>query len=132
MNGLKYVLFMKEMTGKELANQLHVSQQLVASWCNGSRTIADHYLEPLGDILRVEPQLLKKELLLEDKMTLDLQLGLGGIQSEQLLEVAEVYKRHETLKQRYLNILNQLYTLEAKNRSLEHVIQQMRELLKIE
>ena len=129
MNGLKYILFVKELSLKEVADQVGVVPQLIAAWSNGVRKIPEHHIRTLSSYLRVEPDLIVKDLLLEDKIKIEMQLGLPGSHQFQQSQELELYQRHETLKERYSQILALLRESEAENHSLQRKLNQIKTFL---
>ena len=123
MNGLKYVLFIKELSLKEVADKLHVTPQAVASWSNGSRKIPTDHLETLSHFLKVDGSLLQKDVLLEDKIKLEIQCKLPGTAHYQEIEAINLYQRHELLKKRYQILLETLERTDQENRELKKGLQ---------
>lgn len=123
MNGLKYVLFVKELSLKEVAKELHVTPQAIAAWSNGSRNIPVDHLEKLAHFLKVDGSLLQKDLLLEDKIKLEIQCNLPGTDQYQEIEAINLYHRHEVLKKRYQALLETLRRTDQENQELKKGLQ---------
>ena len=124
MNGLKYALFAKGVSSTELSEELGVSPQLVNLWSNQRRSIPNQYLETLSDFFEIEPELFEKELLLQDKIQIEMQLnapklmGKEGICIDTGSTNIDMYHRLEMLSRDYKSLLFQ-YNQEAE-RSKQH------------
>lgn len=128
MIGLKYILFVKELSLKEIANHCCVTTQLVTLWCSGSRRIPENHLENLSAYFKIEPDLIKKDLTFEDKIKIEMQLGMPGTHQCQDLDTIELYKRHEALKRRYAHLLTVLKETDEENKQLKQTIKDIQNL----
>lgn len=119
MNGLKYALFVKGLSLKEVAAELKIVPQSMTYWVNGTRPIPSDQLHRLAQFLKVEATLLTKEVLLEDKIKIEVQLNLPGVQSYETLETLDLYHRHEQLKRRYKELLGFMNQTDRENKELK-------------
>lgn len=100
MNGLKYVLFIKEYSLQEVANHLGVTAQGLASWSNGTKKIPAKRLVELSEFFGVDADLLQKTIRLEDRIEIERQLSQG----EASFEVGEelgLYLQYQALQEKY-------------------------------
>lgn len=100
MNGLKYVLFIKEYSLQEVANHLGVTAQGLASWSNGTKKIPAKRLVELSEFFGVDADLLQKIIRLEDRIEIERQLSQG----EASFEVGEelgLYLQYQALQEKY-------------------------------
>ena len=130
MNGLKYALFAKGVSSTELSEELGVSPQLVNLWSNQRRNIPNQYLETLSEFFEIEPELFEKELLLQDKIQIEMQLNASKLMGKEGIRIdtgstnIDMYHRLETLSKDYKSLLFE-YNQEAER------IKQHEELIKL-
>ena len=128
MNGLKYLLFVKEMPLKEVAKQLNVTPQLIASWSNGVQRIPVNQLQALSDFFHVEAELIRKELSLTDKIMIECQLESDALK-ENLSEMATLYASFKSLQKQLKESEQRVGYYQLQNRQLRCQLEDVRSAL---
>ena len=135
MNGLKYILFVKDISLNELSEALNISAQSINLWSNQRRSIPKQHLETLASYFKVDADLIEKELCLRDKIDIEMQLNspkmkidansmMVDIGSENLTmyhQLESLTHAHESL----LNCYEQEVALNKKNNELIASIHQL-------
>ncbi|WP_280149094.1 GmrSD restriction endonuclease domain-containing protein [Bacillus safensis] len=85
MIGLEYVVKLKNMEFKDVANYLGISPQTVSDWINGRRRVPPRRAEQLSVFLGVDARLLAKKLDNEDRLRIQYLLG-NFVNSRQIRE----------------------------------------------
>lgn len=137
MNGLNYTLLMTGIPQKELATELKVSVQLVASWVKGVKPIAEKHLLPIAEKVGVEKKYLQKELSLQDKIEIEMQLSSGTERYENVdFQAAALHKRNEAMKEKYMSLLQAMNdatdSFGVISSEIETVQQQLMNVLQVE
>lgn len=123
VNGLKYIISMKELSLKEVAQEVQVTSQLVAAWASGTRKIPLNHAQTLSKVFNVDAgYIMKEELLLNDKVQIEIQMNTNNLSSEALNEQIDLYDRYEELKQHYDKRLEEIEKLEAENKALRETL----------
>ena len=68
MLGLEFIVRLKEMEFKDIAEMLEITPQTVSSWINGKRKIPKSRKNQLSQIFDVESELIDRELTEDDKL----------------------------------------------------------------
>ena len=111
------------MSLKEVAQEVHVTSQLVAAWASGTRKIPLNHAQTLSKVFNVDvDDIMKEELFLEDKIQIEIQMNIKGRVPEALKEQIDLYNRYERLKQRYGKRLEDIKELEAENKALKETL----------
>lgn len=125
MNGLKYLLFVKEMPLKEVAKHLNVTPQLIASWSNGVQRIPVHQLQALSEFFQVEAELIRKELTLNDKILIECQLE-SDVRKEKLSETAALYVSVKALQKQLKQAEQRVGYYQIQNQQLRRQLEDVR------
>lgn len=128
MNGLKYLLFVKEMPLKEVAKHLGVTPQLIASWSNGAQNIPDRQLSALSDFFKVEEMLIRKELSLNDKIMIERQLESTRSTTD-LNEISALYVELKSLQQRLKETEQRVGSYQLQNQQLRKQLSEVQAVL---
>lgn len=114
MTGLKFVLFVKEISCAEVAERLGVSSQLVSHWVNGVRPIKKEKMQGLEDWLKIPSVYLNSELTPQTRLMMEHMILMADGHG-----VEETYgklgKEFATLKKNYDEIL-ELYAKEKASK----------------
>ena len=130
LNGLKYLLFIKEIPLKTVANQLSVTPQLIASWSNGIQRIPAHQLEKLSQIFQVHPELIRKELTLDDKIKIECQLD-DQLTTDSLSELSGVYAAYKVLQKQLKESEQRIGYFQLQNQQLRHQLEEIRSMMSV-
>ncbi|PGT89919.1 helix-turn-helix domain-containing protein [Bacillus thuringiensis] len=118
MVGLKFVLFIKEISCAVVAEKLGVSSQLVSHWVNGVRPIKDDKLQELEDWLKIPSVYLNSELTPQNRLMVEHMLLTADGH-----EVDEIYwnvgKEFATLKKNYDETLELYHKEKASKEELK-------------
>lgn len=128
MNGLKYLLFVKEMPLKEVAKHLQVTPQLIAAWSNGVQRIPTGKLCALSEFFQVDTSLIGKELTLNDKILIECQLESKALEQE-LGDVATLYTQLKSLQKQLKDYEHRVGSYQLQNQQLRHQLDEMRTTL---
>lgn len=128
MNGLKYLLFVKEMPLKEVAKHLNVTPQLIASWSNGVQRIPASQLQALSTFFQVEAELIRKELTLNDKIMIECQLE-SAVLTENLCEVSSLYVTVKSLQKQLKESEQRIGYYQIQNQQLRRQLEDVRSVL---
>lgn len=130
MNGLKYVLLMKDIPFKTLAAELSVSPQLITAWCQGKKTIPPHYFKTLSDCLGVEARLLNKDLTLNDKIQIESQLNPEDVFAFDVSQLHQLMQQNQQLKQKHTRLLEVLLETDQELKTTQLKLEQIQSILK--
>lgn len=130
LNGLKYLLFIKEIPLKTVANQLSVTPQLIASWSNGIQRIPAHQLEKLSQFFQVQPELIRKELTLDDKIKIECQLD-DQLTTDSLSELSGVYAAYKVLQKQLKESEQRIGYFQLQNQQLRHQLEEIRSMMSV-
>lgn len=130
LNGLKYLLFIKEIPLKTVANQLSVTPQLIASWSNGIQRIPAHQLEKLSQFFQVQPELIRKELTLDDKIKIECQLD-DQLTIDSLSELSGVYAAYKVLQKQLKESEQRIGYFQLQNQQLRHQLEEIRSMMSV-
>lgn len=123
MNGLKYIISMKELSLKEVAQEVGVTSQLVASWASGARKIPLNHAQTLSAYFKVSADhIMKEELCLNDKVQIEIQMSVGEQFPEVLMEQINLHHNYEKLEERYRSCLEEVKRLESENKALKETL----------
>lgn len=114
MKGLNYILFVTETPYKELAYELKVTAQMVTNWAKGTKPIADKHLPKLKARFGVSESYFAKELTLQDKMEIEMQLASKAGKYESVeYQALVLHEQSQAVKEKYLTLLTSVqdYTL---------------------
>lgn len=107
MNGLAYIMFVSDVSHKEVASKLDVSVQMVTNWLRGVKPIADKHIPTFHKMFGVAAEYFQKELTLQDKIEIELQLASktkGYVDID--YQAATLHRQNEAMKEKYMKLLN--------------------------
>ena len=135
MNGLKYILFVKDISLNELSEALGISAQSINLWSNQRRSIPKQHLETLANYFKVDADLIEKELCLRDKIDIEMQLNSPKMKvdpNSMMVDIGSanlaMYHQLESLTHAHQSLLNsykQEVALNEKNKELIASIHQL-------
>lgn len=106
MNGLKYVMFVKEIPLKELSYKMGVSPAAINDWSNQRKPIPQNRKEQLSQLLGVASTYLDKEMSIKYKLEIELQISTLNKEELSLEDkVVEVIDQNAVMSERYLQLL---------------------------
>lgn len=106
MNGLRYVMFVKEVSLKELSSEMGISQAAINDWSNQRKPIPPNRKEQLSQLLGVAETYLDKEINIKDKLEIELQISTLNREELRLEDkVVEVIDQNAVMGERYLQLL---------------------------
>ena len=121
MNGLAYILFVTDTPQKEIALELHVSSQMLTKWLKGLKPIAEKHLPVLSSYFGIPVMYFQKELTLQDKIEIEMQLASRSKTYENIdYQAATLHKQNEEMKKNYMTLLNELNTYVETSHSLQN------------
>lgn len=106
MNGLAYIMFVSDVSHKEVASKLDVSVQMVTNWLRGVKPIADKHVPTFHKMFGVSAEYFQKELTLQDKIEIELQLASktkGFVDIDH--QAATLHRQNEAMKEKYMKLL---------------------------
>lgn len=130
MIGLKYIMFITETPLKEIAAELNVTPQFVASWNKGTRRINNKYKEELSKYFKVDKQYISKELTLEDKINIELQLNNKTFFNKETKDFSEMTSTINIMREKYRDLLEEYIELSNKHRRLKDNMNNISDLIK--
>ncbi|AFQ30045.1 helix-turn-helix transcriptional regulator [Bacillus thuringiensis] len=105
MLGLEYVLFIKGLSGTEIAKNIGVSSQMVNHWVQARRPMDSERLAYFEGLLEVPSTYLNKEIDSKDRLEIDIIIckteGVS-IESDVVNKTIEL----ETMRENYAKLLN--------------------------
>jgi plasmid maintenance system antidote protein VapI len=109
MIGLSYILFVTDTPHKVIGDHLGVSAQMITNWISGTKTIADKHLMNLSRYFGVSPEVFKKELTLQDKIEIEMQLASKAGKYESVdYQAAALHRQNQAIREKYEEILHAL------------------------
>lgn len=107
MIGLKYIAFVTETQLKEIASNVNVSPQAVGDWMKGKKPIANKHIPVLSRLFGVSEEYISKELTLQDKVDIELQLNVKVGRKEGFEEnQVTLLNQNGVLKDQYYELLD--------------------------
>lgn len=113
-----------------MANQLSVTPQLIASWSNGIQRIPAHQLEKLSQFFQVQPELIRKELTLDDKIKIECQLD-DQLTTDSLSELSGVYAAYKVLQKQLKESEQRIGYFQLQNQQLRHQLEEIRSMMSV-
>lgn len=118
MNGLAYMMFVSDITHKEVAGKLGVSVQMVTNWLRGVKPISDKHIPALHKMFGVSSEYFQKEITLQDKIEIELQLASKTKEYVDIdFQAATLHRQNEAMKEKYMKLLD---AMNGYNESLEN------------
>ena len=109
MTGLEYVLFIKGVSGADLAETLEVSPQLISHFIKGRRTPSEEQLDLLQALYGIPKEYLTKQVEGKDRIEIEILLGAEHSLSDVTKLVQErdnILKNFTKLHDRYTKLLD--------------------------
>lgn len=114
MTGLEYVIFVTGTPKKEVAQELEVSVQIITKWVQRLKPIAKKHIPKLVKKFGISEEYFQKELSLQDKIEIELQLASKSGAYENIdHQAAILHKQNQAVKDKYSSLLGsvQQYTI---------------------
>lgn len=109
MNGLKYLMFVADKQHKEVGDVCEVSSQMVTNWVREVKPISKRHLPILANYFGVEVKYIDKELSLQDKVEIELQLASkSGEYVDIDFQATKLHRQNEAVKDKYFSVLEAL------------------------
>lgn len=107
MTGLEYILFIKGVSGTDLAEVLEVSPQLISHFVKGRRTPSEEQLNTLQSLYGVPKDYLTKQL--EGKDRIEIEIILGAEHTN--LDISKVIQERDNLAKNYAKLYDEYTSL---------------------